>query len=117
MLEEIANRNEQVSRLLQLPGFGVVTAVMGWAAIGNVQRLAYTQHLVSGLVYSFSEVLEVCLPTRKRKSLTRTNCCPVRQRLAALHLGQELTGIAWGSKKPIPLPPSANKVSDVPNTK
>ena len=41
----------------------------------------------------------------------------VRQRLDALQLGQELTSIAWGSKKPIPLPPSTNKVSDVPNTK
>jgi transposase len=41
----------------------------------------------------------------------------VRQRLDALHLGHELTSIAWGSKKPIPLPPSTNKVSDVPNTK
>ena len=39
------------------------------------------------------------------------------QRLDVLQLGQELTSIAWGSKKPIPLPPSANKVSDVPNTK
>ena len=41
----------------------------------------------------------------------------VRQHLDALHLGSELTSIPWGAKKPIPLPPSANKVSDVPNTK
>jgi hypothetical protein len=41
----------------------------------------------------------------------------VRQRLDALSIGNELTSIAWGSKKPIPLPPSKNKVSDVPNTK
>ena len=41
----------------------------------------------------------------------------VRQRLDTLHLGSDLTNIAWGSKKPIPLPPSANKVSDVPHTK
>jgi hypothetical protein len=33
----------------------------------------------------------------------------VRQRLEALALGQELTRIAWGSKKPIPLPPSTKK--------
>jgi len=39
----------------------------------------------------------------------------VRQRLEVLQLGGELTTIAWGSKKPIPLPPSTNKVSDVPN--
>jgi hypothetical protein len=45
----------------------------------------------------------------------------VRQRLDALHLGSELTSISWGSKKPIPLPPSVwqekKEVSDVPNTK
>ncbi len=33
----------------------------------------------------------------------------VRQRLDALQLGLELTRIAWGSKKPIPLPPSKTK--------
>jgi hypothetical protein len=41
----------------------------------------------------------------------------VRQHLDVLQLGQQLTQIAWGSKKPIPLPPSTNKVSDVPHTK
>ena len=40
-----------------------------------------------------------------------------RERMDVLGIGQELTSIAWGSKKPIPLPPSTNKVSDVPNTK
>jgi hypothetical protein len=42
-----------------------------------------------------------------------------RVRLDALGLGQELTSIPWGSKKPIPLPPSSHKTerSDVPNTK
>jgi len=30
----------------------------------------------------------------------------VRERLDVLHLGSDLTSIAWGSKKPIPLPPS-----------
>jgi transposase len=39
-----------------------------------------------------------------------------RVRLDALGLGRELTSIAWGSKKPIPLPPSKLKEgSDVPN--
>jgi transposase len=41
-----------------------------------------------------------------------------RERLDVLGLGQELTSISWGSKKPIPLPPSAlleKKESDVPN--
>jgi transposase len=43
----------------------------------------------------------------------------VRMRLDALPLGPELTHISWGSKKPIPLPPSSLKTegSDVPNTK
>jgi transposase len=39
-------------RLLQLPGFGVVTAVIVWAAIGDVQRFEDAQHLVGGL-YGF----------------------------------------------------------------
>jgi transposase len=39
-----------------------------------------------------------------------------RERLDALGMGQELTSIPWGSKKPIPLPPSTLKGrSDVPN--
>jgi transposase len=46
MMEEIANQEEQVTRLLQLPGFGVVTAVTVWAAIGNILRFADAQHLV-----------------------------------------------------------------------
>ena len=40
-----------------------------------------------------------------------------RDRLDVLGVGEELTSIAWGSKKPIPLPPSKlleKKVSDVP---
>jgi hypothetical protein len=41
-----------------------------------------------------------------------------RERLDRLMMGQELTSIPWGSKKPIPLPPSSLKErSDVPNTK
>src|SRR6266536_5856575 len=46
MMEEIANQEEQVTRLLQLPGFGVVTAVTVWAAIGDIQRFAAPKHLV-----------------------------------------------------------------------
>ena len=40
-----------------------------------------------------------------------------RDRLDVLGIGQELTSIPWGSKKPIPLPPSTlgKKESDVPN--
>ena len=39
-----------------------------------------------------------------------------RERMDTLGLGSELTSILWGSKKPIPLPPSKlNKESAVPN--
>ena len=34
MMEEIASQEEQVLRLLHVPGFGVVTAVTVWAAMG-----------------------------------------------------------------------------------
>ncbi len=205
MMKQIASQNEKVTRLLQLPGFGVVTAVTVWAAIGEVERFADPQHLVgyaglgakvhdSGLSsrtgritkagrrdlrVALIEAAQVAANTHPhwqaelarlqprlgrnraivaiaRKLLVavwyllaqrKTNRFAepeaiaqkflkfayqlgkenrpagqsaaqfVRQRLDALHLGSELTSIAWGSKKPIPLPPSENKVSDVPNTK
>jgi transposase len=205
IMEEIANQQEQVTRLLQLPGFGVVTAVTVWAAIGDIQRFADSQHLVgyaglgtkvhnSGMTTRSGRItkagrrdlrlvlieaaqvaanshphwkaelarLEPRLGRNKaivaiaRKLLvtvwyilaqhkTDRFATPeaiaqkflkfayqlgkenrpqgqsaaqfVRQHLDALHLGNDLTSIAWGSKKPIPLPPSANKVSDVPHTK
>jgi transposase len=205
MMEEITNQNEEVTRLLQLPGFGVVTAVTVWAAIGNIQRFADAQHLVgyaglgtkvhdsgmtsrSGRITKAGrrdlrvvliEAAQVAANThphwkaelaRLQPRLGRNKAIVaiarkllvtvwyilaqhktdrfaqpeaiaqkflkfayqlgkenrpqgqsaakfVRQRLDALQLGQELISIAWGSKKPIPLPPSTNKVSDVPNTK
>ncbi|HKY54846.1 MAG TPA: IS110 family transposase [Anaerolineales bacterium] len=41
----------------------------------------------------------------------------VRDQLDALQLGSALTAIPWGTKKkPIPLPPGAKTVSDVPST-
>jgi transposase len=42
----IAAENEHVSRLLHLPGFGVITAVTVWAAIGDIQRFAEAKRLV-----------------------------------------------------------------------
>lgn len=205
MMEEIASQQEQTTRLLQLPGFGVVTAITVWAAIGNIQRFADPQHLVgyaglgtrvhnSGmsiwtgritkagrrdLRVVLIEAAQVAANThphwkaelaRLQPRLGRNKAIVaiarkllgavwyilaqhktdrfaepgtiaqkylkfayqlgkanrpsgqsaaqfVRQRLDALQLGHELTSIAWGSKKPIPLPPSTNKVSDVPNTK
>ncbi len=205
MMEEIANQEEQVTRLLQLPGFGVVTAVTVWAAIGNIQRFADPQHLVgyaglgarvhdSGmstrtgritkagrrdLRVVLIEAAQIAANTHPQWKAELARLQPrlgrnkaivaiarkllitvwyvlaqhktdrfaepeaiaqkllkfayqlgkenrpagqsaaqfVRQRLDILRLGNELTSIAWGSKKPIPLPPSTNKVSDVPNTK
>jgi len=205
MLEEIANQNEQVTRLLQLPGFGVVTAVTVWAAIGDIQRFADPQHLVgyaglgtkvhdSGMTSRSGRItkagrrdLRVVLIeaaqvaannhphwkaelARLQPRLGRNKAIVaiarklliavwyilaqhktdrfaqpeqvaqkllkfayqlgkenrpkgqsaaqfVRLRLDALSIGNELTCIAWGTKKPISLPPSTKKVSDVPNTK
>jgi transposase len=205
IMEEIANQQEQVTRLLQLPGFGVVTAVTVWAAIGDIHRFEDAQHLV-GYAGLGTKVRDSGMTTRTgritkagRRDLrmalieaaqVAANSHPhwkaelarlqprlgrnkaivaiarkllvavwyilaqhktdrfaepkaiaqkflkfayqlgkenrpkgqsaaqfVRQRLDVLQLGSELTAIAWGSKKPIPLPPSTNKVSDVPNTK
>jgi transposase len=203
MMAEIASQEEQVTRLLQLPGFGVVTAVTVWAAIGNIQRFRDAQHLVgyaglgtkvhdSGMTMRTGRITKVgrrdlrvalieaaqvaanshphwkaelarlqprlgrnkAIVAIARKLLVavwyllaqhktdrfaepgtiaqkylkfayqlgkenrpagQSAAQFVRQRLDALRLGSELTSIAWGSKKPIPLPPSANKVSDVPN--
>lgn len=205
IMEEIANHQEQVTHLLQLPGFGVVTAVTVWAAIGDVRRFAEPRYLVgyaglgmrvhdSGMTMRSGKItkagrrdlrtvlieaanvvanshphwkaelarLEPRLGRNKaivaiarkllvavwyilaqhktdrfaqpeaiaqkllkfayqlgkeNRSKGQSAAQFVRQRLDALQLGQELTSIAWGSKKPIPLPPSPNKVSDVPNTK
>jgi transposase len=214
MLEEIANQQEQITRLLQLPGFGVVTAVTVWAAIGDVKRFADAQHLVgyaglgtkvhdSGMTSRSGRItkagrrdlrvvlteaaqvaanshphwkaelarLQPRLGRNKAIVATPALACGasvarkllvavwyilaqhktdrfaqpkaiaqkflkfayqlgkenrpkgqsaaqfVRLHLDALSIGTQLTSIAWGSKKPIPLPPSTNKVSDVPNTK
>jgi transposase len=204
MMEEIASQQEQITRLLQLPGFGVVTAVTVWAAIGDIHRFADAQHLVgytglgtkvhdSGMTtrtgritkagrrdlrMALIEAAQVAANShphwkaelaRLQPRLGRNKAIVaiarkllvavwyilaqhktdrfaqpeaiaqkflkfayhlgkenrpkgqsaaqfVRQRLEALQLGSELTTIAWGSKKPIPLPPATNKVSDVPNT-
>jgi transposase len=205
LMSTLASANEHVTRLLQLSGFGVVTAITVWAAIGEIQRFADPQHLVgyagmgtkvhdSGMTSRSGRItkagrrdlrvvlveaaqvaanshphwkaelarLEPRLGRNKaivaiaRKLLVavwyilaqhktdrfaqpetiaqkflkfayqvgkenrpngQSAAQFVRQRLDALALGQELTHIAWGSKKPIPLPPSTNKVSDVPHTK
>ena len=203
LMEEIADQQEQITRLLQLPGFGVVTAVTVWAAIGDIQRFADPQHLVgyaglgtkvhdSGMtsrsgritkagrrdlrlvlieaaqvaanshphwkaelarlqprlgrnqaIVAIARKLLVAVwyilaqhktdrfakPDRVAQKLLKfayqlgkenrpagqSAAQFVRQRLDVLQLGSELTTIAWGSKKPIPLPSSKKQVSDVPN--
>jgi transposase len=194
--------HEPPGRLLQLAGFGVVTAVTTWAAIGNIQRFEDAQHLVgyaglgarvhdSGLTTRTGRItksgrrdLRVALveaaqmaannhphwkaelarleprlgrnkaivaiarkllvavwyvlqgqtdkyaePEAVAQKLLRfayevgkdqragqTAAQFARVRLDALGLGKELTSIPWGSKKPIPLPPSKlKKESAVPN--
>src|SRR5687767_8954121 len=205
IMEGMAAEHEPIGRLLHLAGFGIVTAVTVWAAIGDIHRFAEPRSLVgyaglgtrvhdSGMstrtgritkagrrdlrvvLIEAAQVVANSHPhwkaelARLQPRLGRNKAIVaiarkllvavwyilaqhktdrfaqpeaiaqkylkfayqlgkenrpagqsaaqfVRQRLDALQLGQELTGIAWGSKKPIPLPPSTNKVSDVPNTK
>ncbi len=214
LMTRLASEDEHITRLLQIPGFGVVTAVTVWAAIGTIERFADAQHLVgyaglgtrvhdSGMSTRTGRItkagrrdlrvvlieaaqvaanshphwkaelarLEPRLGRNKAIVATPALACGasvarkllvvvwyilaqhktdrfaqpeqvaqkflkfayqlgkanrpkgqsaaqfVRQRLDVLQLGSELTSIAWGSKKPILLPPSTNKVSDVPNTK
>jgi transposase len=205
IMEGMAAEQEPIGRLLHLAGFGVVTAVTVWAAIGDIHRFADPRYLVgyaglgtrvhdSGMTTRTGKItkagrrdlrtvlieaaqvvanshphwkaefarLEPRLGHNKaivaiaRKLLVavwyilsqnqtdrfaqpeaiaqkllgfayqvgkenrptgQSAAQFVRLRLDALHLGSELTHISWGSKKPIPLPLSKNKVSDVPNTK
>lgn len=205
-MEEMAAEQEEIGRLLHLAGFGVVTAVTVWAAIGDIRRFAEPQKLVgyaglgtrvheSGLTsrsgkitkagrrdlrtvlieaanvaanhhphwkaelarleprlgrnkavvaiarklliavwfvlqgetdkYAEPEMvaqkmLKFAYQVGKTKRLKgQTAAHFARLRMDALGLGRELTSIPWGSKKPIPLPPSSLKTegSDVPNTK
>jgi len=200
----IAAENEGIGRLLHLAGFGVITAVTVYAAIGDIRRFAEAKNLVgyaglgtrvhdSGLTTRTGKItkagrrdLRVALVeaahvvanshphwkaelarlqprlgynkaivaiARKllitvwhvlaRKVVDRfaesekvsqkmlrfayevgkgnrpghqTAAQFARERMDVLGIGQELTSIAWGSKKPIPLPPSGLKEgSDVPN--
>jgi transposase len=46
MMNEIAAKEQQVTRLIHLPGFGVINAVTVWAAIGDIKRFADPKHLV-----------------------------------------------------------------------
>jgi transposase len=205
-MAEIANQHEEVTRLLQLPGFGVVTAVTVWAAIGDIQRFEDAQHLVgyaglgtkvhdSGMTtrtgritkagrrdlrVALTEAAQVAANTHPHWKAELARLQPrlgrntpalaggareaiaaiarkllvavwyilaqhktdrfaqpeaiaqkflkfayqvgkehrlkgqsaaqfARRRLDVLELGHELTSIAWGKKKPIPLPPSTKQ--------
>jgi transposase len=46
MMNEIAAQEGQVTRLIHLPGFGVINAVSVWAAIGDIKRFADHKRLV-----------------------------------------------------------------------
>jgi transposase len=203
----IAAENEEIGRLLHIPGFGVITAVTMYAAIGDIKRFAEAKKLVgyaglgarvhdSGLTTRSGKItkagrrdLRVALveaahvvanshphwkaelerlqprlgynkaivaiarkllvtvwhvlarkvadrfaePEKVSKKMLhfayevgkinragKSAAQFTRERMDTLGIGQDLTGISWGSKKPIPLPPSMlleKKVSDVPNTK
>lgn len=203
IMEGMAAEQEPIGRLLHLAGFGVVTAVTVWAAIGDIRRFAEPKYLVgyaglgtrvhdSGMTMRTGKItkagrrdlrtvlieaanvaanthphwkaelarLEPRLGRNKavvaiaRKLLIavwyvlqgktdkyaepeaiaqkllkfayqvgkdnrpkrQTAAQFARVRLDALGLGRELTSIPWGSKQPIPLPPSTlTERSDVPN--
>jgi len=203
IMEGMAVEQEEIGRLLHLAGFGIVTAVTVWAAIGDIRRFAEPQKLVgyaglgtrvhdSGMTSRSGKItkagrrdlrtvlieaanvvanshphwktelarLEPRLGRNKaivaiaRKLLMavwfvlqgktdkyaepeavaqkmlkfayavgkanrpkgQTAAQFARIRMDTLGLGSELTSIPWGSKKPIPLPPSKlNKESAVPN--
>jgi transposase len=201
----IAAENEEIGRLLHLAGFGVITAVTVYAAIGDIRRFFEAKKLVgyaglgarvhdSGMTTRTGKItkagrrdLRVALveaahvaanshphwkaelarlqprlgynkaivaiarkllvtvwhvlarkvpdrfaePEKVSQKMLRfaykvgkenrperqTAAQFARDRLDVLGVGEELTSIAWGSKKPIPLPPSKlleKKVSDVP---
>jgi len=205
IMSTMAAQDDQIGRLMQLPGFGVVIAVTVWAAIGDIHRFVDPKHLVgyaglgarvhnSGMsnrtgritkagrrdlrvalveaaqvaanhhphwkaelarleprlgrnkaIVAIARKLLICVwhvlsrqePDRfaepqaiaqkllkfayqvgkSNRPAGQSAAQFVRERLDALHLGTDLMAISWGSKKPIPLPPSAlleNQVSDVP---
>jgi len=199
----IAAENEEIGRLLHISGFGVITAVTVYAAIGDISRFVEPKKLVgyaglgarvhdSGLTMRtgkitkagrrdlrvalveaahvaanshphwkaelarlqprlgynkaivaiarkllvtvwhvlarkvadrFAEpekvakkILHIAYEVGKANRAGKSAAQFTRERMDALGMGQELTSIPWGTKKPIPLPPSKLKErSDVPN--
>ena len=198
----IAAENEEIGRLLHLCGFGVITAVTVYAAVGDIRRFVEPKKLVgyagmgarvhdSGMTTRTGKITKAgrrdlrtvlieaahvaanshphwkaelarlqprlgynkAIVAIARKLLVavwyvlqgktdkyaepeavaqkmlrfayevgkenrpgrQTAAQFARERLDVLGMGQDLTSIAWGAKKPIPLPPSAKERSDVPN--
>ena len=199
----IAVENEEIGRLLHIPGFGVITAVTVYAAIGDIgrfmeakklvgyaglgarvhdsgmttrtgkitkagrrdlrvalveaahvvanshphweaelarlqPRLGYNKAIVAiarkllvtvwyvlqGKADKYAEpkavaqkMLKFAYSVGKANRNGKTAAQFARERLDGLKMGENLTSIPWGAKKPIPLPPSKLKErSDVPNS-
>lgn len=199
----IAAENEEIGRLLHIAGFGVITVVTVYAAIGDIHRFEDAKHLVgyagmgtrvhdSGMTTRTGKItkagrrdlrvamveaahvvanshphwkaelaqlqprigynraivaiarkllvtvwyvlthkvadrfaeeemvskkmLHIAYEVGKENRVGKSAAQFVRERMDMLGLGGELTSIPWGSKKPIPLPPSKlKKESAVPN--
>ncbi len=63
------------------------------------------------------KMLHIAYEVGKEKRAGKSAAQFVRERMDTLGLGSELMSVPWGSKKPIPLPPSKLKEgSDVPNS-
>ena len=195
----IAAENEEIGRLLHISGFGVITAVTVYAAIGDISRFVEAKKLVgyagmgtrvhdSGLTTRTGKItkagrrdlrvamveaahvvvnshphwkaelarlqprigcnraivaiarkllitvwhvlarkvadrfaepekvsgkmLRFAYEVGKANRAGKTAAQFARERMDTLGLGSELTSIPWGSKKPIPLPPSKLKKGD-----
>lgn len=192
----IAAESEEISRLLHIAGFGVITAMTVYAAIGDIRRFPEAKKLVgyaglgarvhdSGMTTRTGKItkagrrdlrvalveaahvvanshphwkaelarlqprlgynraivaiarkllvavwhvlarkvadrfaeeervskkmLRIAYEVGKENRAGKTAAQFVRERMDALGLGSELTSVPWGSKKPIPLPPSKIK--------
>jgi transposase len=202
-MTSIVVENEEIGRLLHLAGFGVITAVTVYAAIGDIGRFVEPKKLVgyaglgarvhdSGLTTRTGKItkagrrdlrvalveaahvaanshphwkaelarlqprlgynkaivaiarkllitvwhvlarkeadhfaepekvskkmLHIAYEVGKQNRAGKSAAQFARERMDALGMGQELTSIPWGAKKPIPLPPSKlKKESAVPN--
>lgn len=198
----MAAEDENIGRLLHISGFGVITAVTVFAAIGDIERFSEPEKLVGyaglgarvhesgmttrsgkitkagrrdlrvalveaahvaaqyhphwkaelarlqprlgynraivaiarklliavwyvlqGKADKFAEpqavaqkMLKFAYSVGKANRAGKTAAQFARERLDRLNMGEDLTSIPWGAKKPIPLPPSKLKErSDVPN--